>query len=75
MRVPFLLSFILSLACDPKAGAVDSSSCTADQVFVADACLECGDAGGCADTGAACLESCSDSGFDCQDGVRTLACD
>lgn len=54
-------------ACDPK---VTEESCEDDEVYVEDYCVECGNAGGCDRTGPACLEACTDTGYDCIDGAR-----
>lgn len=67
MRSTLLSLLILLTACEPEPSEV---TCATSQVYVADYCLECGDAGGCEDTGPACLEPCSDTGFDCIDGAR-----
>jgi hypothetical protein len=59
-----------------QSSTVTDADCADDETFVADYCTRCGDAGGCAEQGPACVAQCSDTGsVTCVDGLESPACD
>jgi hypothetical protein len=58
-------------ACPPTALA---DTCASDRTFVANACLQCGVAGGCMPAGEACMRRCTDN-TQCTDDYRFCGAD
>ncbi len=62
-------ALFMTLAC----GGPTPQDCTADEVFVEDACLECGANDECIVEGG-CTEPCDDGDITCVDGARVEIC-
>ena len=69
------LWMFLAAGCAEPATVTDAD-CTDDETFIDDYCTRCGDAGGCAESGPACVAHCTDTGsVTCVDGLVSPACD
>ena len=77
MRTWWLVVVVLVVGlagCGDEPAGVQPEDCGSEEVFVEDACKQCGNAGGCAEREPACLPAC-DTRSDCASPVcREGAC-